>query len=65
MRDLPGRNEFDAAFCFGNSFGYLDDDGNAEFLAHFRRGSDRTPSPPQRGLDLDSALTQAASDREG
>jgi 23S rRNA (cytidine1920-2'-O)/16S rRNA (cytidine1409-2'-O)-methyltransferase len=40
-------------------------DGNAEFLAHFRRGSDRTPSPPQRGLDLDSALTQAASDREG
>jgi SAM-dependent methyltransferase len=32
MRDLPWSNEFDAAFCFGNSFGYLDDDGNAEFL---------------------------------
>ena len=32
MRDLPWPNEFDAAFCFGNSFGYLDDDGNAEFL---------------------------------
>lgn len=32
MRDLPWRGEFDAAFCFGNSFGYLDDDGNAEFL---------------------------------
>ena len=32
MRDLPWPGEFDAAFCFGNSFGYLDDDGNAEFL---------------------------------
>ena len=32
MRDLPWREEFDAAFCFGNSFGYLDDRGNAEFL---------------------------------
>ena len=32
MRDLPWREEFDAAFCFGNSFGYLDDEGNAQFL---------------------------------
>lgn len=32
MRDLPWPGEFDAAFCFGNSFGYLDDRGNAEFL---------------------------------
>jgi SAM-dependent methyltransferase len=24
---------FDAAFCFGNSFGYLDDAGNREFLS--------------------------------
>jgi SAM-dependent methyltransferase len=32
MRDLPWPGEFDAAFCFGNSFGYLDDPGNAEFL---------------------------------
>jgi SAM-dependent methyltransferase len=32
MRDLPWREEFDGAFCFGNSFGYLDDDGNANFL---------------------------------
>ncbi len=32
MRDLVWREEFDGAFCFGNSFGYLDDDGNAEFL---------------------------------
>jgi len=32
MRDLPWPGEFDAAFSFGNSFGYLDDDGNAEFL---------------------------------
>jgi SAM-dependent methyltransferase len=32
MRDLPWRGRFDGAFCFGNSFGYLDDEGNAAFL---------------------------------
>lgn len=32
MRDLPWPNQFDAAFCFGNSFGYLEDDGNQAFL---------------------------------
>jgi SAM-dependent methyltransferase len=32
MRDLPWPGRFDGAFCFGNSFGYLDDEGNAEFL---------------------------------
>ena len=32
MRDLPWQEEFDGVFCFGNSFGYLDDDGNVDFL---------------------------------
>jgi SAM-dependent methyltransferase len=32
MRDLPFEAELDAAFCFGNSFGYLDDAGNALYL---------------------------------
>jgi len=32
MRDLP-RAAFDAVLCAGNSFGYLDDAGNAAFLA--------------------------------
>ena len=32
MRDLPWPEAFDGAYCFGNSFGYLDDDGNAAFL---------------------------------
>ena len=32
MRDLPGPGIFDGAFCWGNSFGYLDDDGNMDFL---------------------------------
>jgi SAM-dependent methyltransferase len=32
MRDLPWRAQFDGAFCYGNSFGYLDDEGNAAFL---------------------------------
>ncbi|HVQ39774.1 MAG TPA: class I SAM-dependent methyltransferase, partial [Pyrinomonadaceae bacterium] len=32
MRALPWTAAFDGAFCFGNSFGYLEDDENAEFL---------------------------------
>jgi SAM-dependent methyltransferase len=32
MRDLPWKQEFDGAFCFGNSFGYYDDAGNFDFL---------------------------------
>jgi ubiquinone/menaquinone biosynthesis C-methylase UbiE len=32
MRDLPWTAEFDGAFSFGNSFGYLDDAGNAAFV---------------------------------
>lgn len=32
MRDLPWPGRFDGAFSFGNSFGYLDDEGNAAFL---------------------------------
>lgn len=32
MRDLPWRARFDGAFCVGNSFGYLDDEGNVAFL---------------------------------
>jgi SAM-dependent methyltransferase len=32
MRDLPAGAGLDGAFCFGNSFAYLDDAGNAVFL---------------------------------
>jgi SAM-dependent methyltransferase len=32
MRHLALESEFDAAFCFGNSFGYLDAEGTHEFL---------------------------------
>jgi SAM-dependent methyltransferase len=32
MRDLPWDNHFDQAFCFGNSFSYLGEDGNRDFL---------------------------------
>lgn len=32
MRDLPWQRHFDGAFCFGNSFGYLTDEGNRSFL---------------------------------
>jgi SAM-dependent methyltransferase len=32
MRKFAGLGPFDAAYCFGNSFGYFDDAGNTEFL---------------------------------
>ncbi|HKE58564.1 MAG TPA: class I SAM-dependent methyltransferase, partial [Pyrinomonadaceae bacterium] len=32
MRDLPWPTKFDGAFCFGNSFGYLDEEENEDFL---------------------------------
>ena len=37
MRELEQIGPFDGALCFGNSFGYLDDAGNAEFLAAVAR----------------------------
>jgi SAM-dependent methyltransferase len=44
MRDLPWTSEFDGAFCFGNSFGYLDADGARVFfgqLAHALKSGGR------------------------
>lgn len=32
MRQPPADETFDAVFCWGDSFGYLDDAGNAQFL---------------------------------
>ena len=37
MRNLPWQEEFDGAFCFGGSFGYFDDVGNANFLKSVAR----------------------------
>lgn len=37
MRDLPWTARFDGALCAGNSFGYLEDEGNAAFLRAVRR----------------------------
>jgi SAM-dependent methyltransferase len=37
MRQLSREREFDGAWCFGNSFGYLDRDGAAVFLESVRR----------------------------
>jgi SAM-dependent methyltransferase len=36
MRDLPWPARFDGVVCVGNSFGYLDDAGNADFLRAVR-----------------------------
>ena len=37
MRRMAWTSEFDAAFCWGNSFGYMDDAGNREFLVAVAR----------------------------
>jgi SAM-dependent methyltransferase len=37
MLDLPWPETFDGAFCFGNSFGYDEDAGNARFFAAVSR----------------------------
>jgi SAM-dependent methyltransferase len=37
MRDLPWPARFDGAVCLGNSFGYLDDEGNEAFAAALAR----------------------------
>ena len=37
MRDLPWQARFDGAFCVGNSFGYLDDEGNEASCGPWRR----------------------------
>ena len=37
MRQLPWRAEFDGAFCFGNSFGYLDPVSARDFLTAVAR----------------------------
>lgn len=44
MRDLPWPSEFAGAFCFGNSFGYLADEGNESFL----KAVSRTLAPGAR-----------------
>jgi SAM-dependent methyltransferase len=33
MRQLPWHGEFDGAYCFGNSFGYLEPEGMEDFVA--------------------------------
>jgi SAM-dependent methyltransferase len=52
MSDLPWREEFDGAFCFGNSFGYLDDAGHARFLAAVARAL-----KPGARFVLDTSMT--------
>src|SRR5580658_10190561 len=37
MRAIDAAGNFDGAFCFGNSFGYMDHEGNCAFLAAVSR----------------------------
>lgn len=37
MRSVPWQARFDAAFCWGDSFGYMDEAGNRDFLAAVHR----------------------------
>jgi SAM-dependent methyltransferase len=52
MRDLPWAGEFDAAYCWGNSFGYLDYEGAGAFL-----GALATALKPGGLVAIDSAVT--------
>lgn len=52
MRDLPWREEFDAAYCWGNSFGYLDYSGVGAFLGALARAL-----KPGGLVAIDSAVT--------
>lgn len=52
MRELPWEGKFDGAFCFGNSFGYLDPAGNREFI----RAVSRALKPGAR-FAIDTGMT--------
>ncbi len=54
MRDLPWPETFQGAFCFGNSFGYLSDQGNADFL----RAIGRTLRPGARFIIETGAIAE-------
>jgi SAM-dependent methyltransferase len=54
MRNLPWEGEFDAALCFSGSFGYFDDDANADFARAVRR----TLRPGGRFL-IDTHITES------
>lgn len=56
MRRLRWEAEFDGAFCFGNSFGYLTDEGNAEFV----RGVSRALKPGARFIIDTHNITESA-----
>ena len=52
MRELPSTREFDAAYCWGNSFGYMDYAGAGAFLAALAGAL-----KPGGRLALDSSVT--------
>ena len=52
MRDLPWQSRFDGAYCFGNSFGYIEPAGLDEFV----RAVSRALKPGARFV-LDSGMT--------
>jgi cyclopropane fatty-acyl-phospholipid synthase-like methyltransferase len=52
MRDLPWKSEFDGAFCFGNSFGYIEPAGLREFVQAISRAL-----KPGARFVLDSGMT--------
>lgn len=52
MRQLPWTDAFDGAYCLGNSFGYLDAAGSADFLAALSASL-----RPGARFVLDSSLT--------
>lgn len=65
MRDLPWKSRFDAAFCWGNSFGYFDH----ECCLHFLQAVARALKPGghfivETGLVAESILPHLQSERQ-
>ena len=58
MRDLPWRGRFDGAFCVGNSFGYLDDEGTLPSCAPYLRRSSRADGCSRDADGLENLLHQ-------
>ncbi len=58
MRELSFNAEFDGAFCFGNSFGYLDRSGTAQFVGGVARALRRSARfVVDTGVAAESILT--------
>jgi len=64
IRDINFQERFDGAFCFGNSFGYLDREANAKFLKNMSRSKpDWRQNPCCQDCRLADGIVSVTSSR--